>query len=93
VGHADVQANIEREITGERAGSLARMVEALEAALLAWREAAPAHRTELLAEAGERLWFVVVQREALGLMRHDVLYEVLRVPPEVRGAMGPRRTR
>jgi hypothetical protein len=72
---SDAQRKIEQEIVGERAGALGRAVETLERAL---------------AEARERLWFVVVQREALGLTQHDVLYEVLRVPLEVRRGMGPR---
>ncbi|HEY5675718.1 MAG TPA: DUF6665 family protein [Myxococcales bacterium] len=90
---ADVQRSVESEIVGERAGAMARAMEALEAALHAWREAPPAHRQDLLEEAGELLWFVVVQREALGLARHEVVYEVLKVPGEVRRAMGPRRRR
>ncbi len=91
---AEAQRVIDKEILGERAGALARAVEALERAL---RELAGAgalqHRLRqlLLEEAGERLWFVVVHREAIGLTRHEVLYEVLRVPAEVRRAMGPRR--
>ncbi len=82
---------IEREIVGERAGALARAVEALEDALQAVRVATAASRAALLEEAGERLWYVVVQREAIGLTRHEVLYDVLRVPGEVRRAMGPAR--
>jgi hypothetical protein len=88
---ADAQEFIEREIAGERAGSLARAVEALEKALEAFHAAAGALREHLREQAGERLWFVVVQREAMGLTRHDVLYEVLRVPAEVRRSMGPAR--
>jgi hypothetical protein len=79
---------IREEILGEKASALGRAVRALEAAVAAWR-AAPA--PEALAEARERLWFVVIQREAMGLRRHEVLYEVLDVPDEVRRLMGPRR--
>jgi len=84
---------IEKEIAGERAGALARAVEALEKAIVAFQEARGALRQHLLEEAGERLWFVVVQREAVGLTRHEVLYETLRIPAEVRRVMGlaPRR--
>jgi len=88
-----VQRSVEQEIAGARAGALARMTEALERALHAWRAAPPGRRQELLEEAGELLWYVVVQREALGVGRHEVVYEVLDVPPEVRRAMGPRRRR
>jgi len=93
---------VTKEILGERASSLARATERLEAALadLARAEAAAAQaptaarraaREEALAEAAERLWFVVIQREAMGLRRHEVLHEVVRVPAEVRLRMGPRR--
>jgi hypothetical protein len=90
---------IQQEIRAEKAGALARAVEALEAALadLARAEAGPggdaAARERLVGEAGERLWYVVIQREAMGLRRHDVVYDVLRVPAAVRRAMGPRRRR
>ena len=82
---------IERELAGERAGAMARAVDALEAALDALRRAAGSRslRQHLLEQAAERLWFVVVQREAIGLTRHEVLYEILRVPAEVLRAMGP----
>ena len=82
---------IERELAGERAGAMARAVDALEAALEALQGAAGSRalRQHLLEQAAERLWFVVVQREAIGLTRHEVLYETLRVPAEVRRAMGP----
>jgi hypothetical protein len=93
VSKADVQRSVESQIAGERAGAMARVMEALEAALHAWRVAPPAHRQDLLEEAGELLWYVVVQREALGLSRHEVVYDVLEVPGEVRRAMGPRRRR
>jgi hypothetical protein len=91
---SETHAAIQKEIRAEKAGALARAIDALEAALAAL--AAPgrgAARGELVAEAGERLWYVVIQREAMGLLRHDVLFDVLRVPPEVRRAMGPRRRR
>ncbi len=89
-----------RDLRAERASALARATERLEAALAALAEAdqalaaAPTAaarelRREALAHAGERLWFLVVQREALGLYRHEPVHEVLRVPREVRAAMGP----
>lgn len=86
----DAQQLIERELAGERAGALARAFEALERAL-ADLERGLGRREPLLAEARERLWYLVVQREAMGLARHEVVYELLRVPAEVRGLMGPRR--
>jgi hypothetical protein len=82
---------VRREIRGEQTSSLARAGRALEAALEELSGARGALRADALAEAAERLWFVVIQREAMGLFRHDHVYEVYRVPREVRAAMGPRR--
>ncbi len=92
----DSNAAMQQLIRSEKTASLARAMEALEATLadLARLDAgASALRAALVAEAGERLWYVVIQREAMGFSRHEVLYDVLRVPAEVRGAMGPRRPR
>ncbi len=87
----------EDEIRGERARALGRTIRALEEALvrLASPRPPPAghSREDLLAAAGERLWFAVIQREALGLNRHEEFLRELHVPPEVRRAMGPRRPR
>jgi hypothetical protein len=101
VSRADSQKAIEQDILRERAGALSRAFEALEQALRAIAEldARPARgpsaaeeRRSLVRAAGERLWYVVVQREAMGLLRHDVVYDVLRIPREVRSAMGPNLT-
>jgi len=95
MGSQETQATIERQLAGERANALARVTEALERALA---ELARGHRELrmrqlLLDEAAERLWFLVVTREAVGLTRHETVYEVLRVPMEVRRRMGPRPRR
>jgi hypothetical protein len=92
---ASFEANeaVRKQILGEKTSALALATGALEAALAdlaAAANAAPGDRLDALAEAAERLWYVVVQREAIGLLRHDVLYEVLRVPIEVRLRMGLR---
>lgn len=89
---ASYEANeaIRKQILGEKTSALAIATGTLEAALADLADARPAERHDALAEAAERLWYVVVQREALGLSRHDVLYEVLAVPLEVRLRMGPR---
>ena len=99
------ESPLELELRRERAQALSRAGERLEAALrglarveaalqTAPGEATPAARAardEALAAAGERLWFLVVQREAVGLRDHRVLDDVYRVPAEVHAAMGPRR--
>jgi len=91
----------ERDLHAERAAALGRASRELEAALGEYASAeascaadpspAPlARRRAALAHAGERLWYLVVQREAVGLRRHEDLFELLRVPRAVRAAMGPK---
>lgn len=100
----DAHDAIQRDLQAERAAALARATERLESALAelatadATAAAAPSPaarelRREALRHAGERLWFLVIQREAIGLRRHEDLYETLRVPRDVRAAMGPRPRR
>ncbi|HSM91980.1 MAG TPA: DUF6665 family protein [Anaeromyxobacteraceae bacterium] len=88
----DAQESIVREIQSEKAATLARAARGLERALAELEAAPPERRPEAFAEAAERLWCVVVQREAMGVLRHETLYETYRVPREVRLRMGPRRT-
>jgi acyl-CoA reductase-like NAD-dependent aldehyde dehydrogenase len=99
---SDEESPLELELRRERAQALSRAGERLEAALreLAQAEAAlraapgPAlvgARDEAVALAGERLWFLVVQREAMGLRDHRMLDEVWPIPAGVHAAMGPRR--
>lgn len=84
---------VRREIRGEQTSALARAGRALEAALEDLASAGEAERADALAEAAERLWYMVIQREAMGLVRHEVLFEVYRVPRQVRARMGPRPRR
>lgn len=94
----------ERDLHGERAAALGRAAHAFEAALAehAAAEAACAadpspgplaRRRAAVADAGERLWYLVIQREAVGLRRHDELLETLRLPRDVRASMGPKPRR
>jgi hypothetical protein len=96
---------IEHELVAERASALGRSGERLEAALTALarldaelaqgsaaqRLTLASRRRELRAEAAERLWYLIVQREAVGLFHHQGLFQFYRVPPEVRAVAGPRR--
>lgn len=68
---------IEQELKAERAASLGRAGAALERALEAWR-ARPGADT--LREAQKRLWYLVVQREAMGLRKHREIYDAYGVP-------------
>ena len=75
-------APVEKELQRERATSLGRAGAQLEQALAAWRDAQAKgdDAGELRKEAQKRLWYLVVQREALGLRRHRELYELYAIP-------------
>jgi hypothetical protein len=86
------------ELHGERAHALGRIARGMEKALAALRDfdagviADPEKtREELVAEAAERVWFYVVQRDVLGMHGHDEALRAYDVPDEVRFRMGPRR--
>ena len=68
---------IEQELKAERAASLGRAGAALERALDAWRRSPTPTNVR---EAQKRLWYLVVQREAMGLNRHREVYDVYAVP-------------
>jgi len=72
-----VDLAIEHDLKAERAASLGRAGAALEHALATWRESpGPAS----VREAQKRLWYLVVQREAMGLRRHREVYEIYGIP-------------
>lgn len=50
-----------------------------------------AHRSGLLEEACERVFFVVIQREAMQLSGFEAFFENYEIPNEVRTGMGPKR--
>jgi hypothetical protein len=92
-------AALEHEIAGEKAASLGRAGEQLEAAiaaLAAFDRTGPATtadratREALVAIAAERLWYYIVQREAIGWHEHGEALAVYRVPGEIQARMGPR---
>jgi hypothetical protein len=90
---------VEYELAQEKAGALRRMGERLGAALQALRAfdaaddggpRAAGERARLLAEAGEALWYYVVQREACGLRDAEQVMREWEVPREVQVRMGLR---
>lgn len=92
---------IQAEILREKATSLGRAAQRLEAALAELeriRAAASTTNTptieqrldEHLAIAGEALWYYVVQREACGAFRLEPVVREYRVPRQVLLRMGPR---
>lgn len=53
---------------------------------------AQAEHDQLEAEAAQALWYLVIQREALGLRSHTNLFELYAVRANVRRRMGPIRS-
>ena len=88
---------LEYELVQEKAATLARVYKRLRAALdaLAAYDREPAAgeagaREELVAAAGEALWYYVIQREVCGLRDSEAVMRALAVPREVRLRMGYR---
>jgi hypothetical protein len=50
-----------------------------------------ARRAELLEEARERVYFVVIQREAMKLPTFEQFFDDYEIPDEVRTQLGPKR--
>lgn len=85
---------IEVEIRAEKAQALGRTARALEREIerlralesrlltlpLCERSALAGEQRALVKSAARRLWYLVVHREALGLRRHEELYEAYRIP-------------
>jgi hypothetical protein len=92
---------LEVEILAEQVRSLTQATRVLEEALLRLEQAgrvgrtaaAAAGRAALLEEARRRLWNLLVQREAMGIVHHEMLMEILGVPPEVRAGAGGQAAR
>lgn len=80
---------VDAEIIEEQASSLGRAGRRLEKAIAELKAAdgasavSEANRAALLAEAREALWFLVVQREAMGIRGASEVLAVYEVPAEV----------
>jgi hypothetical protein len=73
-----------------------KMVDALEALRTfdqAHGSGQAARRMELVEDAAERVYFVVIQREAMKLSHNPAFFEQYGVPAEVRVRLGPNRQR
>jgi hypothetical protein len=84
---ADLLGIFQHEIAGEQVSSLAHAARRLEKALAAL-ETGEGEREELLGEAGEALWCLAVQREAMGLRNAAQMMRDYRVPRAVQLRMG-----
>jgi len=91
-------AALEQEVFNEKAATLSRLNTKLEDALKrledvkALDSCTPELEQKQLAEAGEALWHVTIQRELCGLREHKAFYDFLGVPKAVRLRMGPATT-
>lgn len=94
-------AQLEYEVVQERAATLGRLGRRLEEALAALREhdaaqqepvtaSGRAARRQLVLEAGEALWYFVIQRELTGFRDSTQVMRDYRVPKEVQACMGVR---
>jgi len=50
-------------------------------------------RSELLEEAAERVFFVIIQREAMKLSGYEHFFETYGIPADVRARLGPKRVK
>jgi hypothetical protein len=89
---------MEQELRQERAAALGRIARTLESLLVRLetlrqgaeavtgpdRAAIVAEHTEVHARATTYRWYLEVQREAVGLRRHDTLDDFYRLPPPLR---------
>ena len=94
-------ATLAFEIGQEKASALGRQGRRLETTLAVLRAYDCAHpqeaaarrsdraRARLVADAGEALWYLMVQRDACGLYGSSALIADYRVPPEVVNRAGP----
>ena len=94
-------ATLELEIGQEKASALGRQGRRLETALAVLRAYDSAHpqeaaaprsdrgRARLVADAGEALWYLMVQRDACGLYGNSALIADYGVPREVVNCAGP----
>ena len=75
---AEALTNTETELKKEQAAGLGHTARLFERALAQYRE--NQHDAAAAAEAKKRLWYLVIQREAVGIRRHRDLYELYEVP-------------
>lgn len=92
---------IRQEMAAAYFGACRKMVDSLEALKSFDRSAnltvvdsgQSARRLELVEEAGERVYFVMIQREAMGLRCFEEFFEDYEIPDELRTRLGPKRNK
>lgn len=94
-----LMVEIQQETAAAYFAACRKMVAALEAlqafdrapALSSANSDRSSRRSELLEDAAERIYFVVIQREAMKLSCSEEFYRDYAIPDEVRTRLGPRR--
>jgi hypothetical protein len=89
---------IQQEMAAAYFAACRKMVDSLEALKAFDRAVASStldndqitRRSELLEDAGERVYFVVIQREAMKFSGFEEFFEDYEIPDEVRTRLGPR---
>jgi hypothetical protein len=95
---AEAFGKVEQELQQERAAALGRIARTLESLLVRLEtlrlraEAVPGHEraaviaehAEVRARATTYRWYLEVQRESVGLRRHETLDDIYRLPPPLR---------
>ncbi|MBO6757465.1 MAG: hypothetical protein JJ902_14130 [Roseibium sp.] len=92
-------AALEHDILNEKVATLSRLNRKLEQALAQIPGGDPAAdddgqarlRKQRIAEAGEAVWHVMIQRELCGLHQHEKFFIQMNVPRTVRLCAGPLR--
>lgn len=93
----DTPLAIEVEIQSEKASAMRRVASRLEALLVELQETEQvlretsgpararlvARHKELRADADKQRWYLIVQREAMGLRHHGDIYDLYRLPAPV----------
>lgn len=96
---AEALGTVEQELHGEKAATLGRITSALADAVAGWRRldrdpaTTPAARDEAVDRVSRAAWYVVVQRESLGMSGDHVAWmrDVHDVPAEALARLGARR--
>lgn len=89
-------AEIQQEAASSYFLACRKMVDSLEALRMfdqtrSSGRANDALRHALLSEAAERVFYVIIQREAMKLSADPAFFERYDIPPEVRSRLGPKR--
>lgn len=92
-----IEVEILQEMAASYFAACRKMVDSLDAlkafdrrfVAMAMTKGETARRSELLANAAERVYWVIIQREAMRLSCYDTFFDHYEIPIEVRARLGP----